>query len=474
MRKRSLWYSLFVFCLLAVLAPMSAAQEGVMGMPSPPPGNLEVDWDRVSILDLATAVRIAMADYPGVEAAVARVRQAKAQVDQARSTYWPRLDATASGARIALSDNAAAQGQGLGGPLIVDDPEAYYSADLTASWVLFDGFERKFTSASARYGENSSVAALNDIRRLLISSVAVAYYSAQLASKNIAIAMADEAFNQRQLDDAKARQRVGTGALSDVLNFQVRMNQAKTQRINQEYRYQIALYGLAALMGLPGSRLPAHVQLADLAPETAVELATPPLTKLLDTAMDYRPDIQAVKWRIKQSDALIKVAQSGYYPSVVVAGSLDGERTGDPGFEADDFGNRVQLGLTYNLFEGGFTRAKVRESRQRKVELEKQLEELILSATADIRSSAALVVSAQDQVALQRENLDLVERTRDLVEKEYNAGQASLVRLNEAQRDVTTAQSNLALALVGLRQAWVELETRTGNILATHGMSVVP
>jgi outer membrane protein TolC len=473
MKKCAVWYSLFVFCMSAGLVSKSAAQEAAAppaGLPSPHAANLEVDWHRVSVLDLETAVRIAMADNPGVEAAVARVRQAKAQVDQARSTYWPRLDATASGARIALSDNAVEQG--LTSPF-VDNPEEYYNADLTASWILFDGFERKFSNASARYGEESSVAALSDIRRLLIASVAFAYYSAQLASENIAIARADEAFNQRQLTDAQARQRVGTGALSDVLNFQVRMNQAKTQRINQEYRYQIALYGLAALMGLSGSRLPAHVRLADLAPETTAELATPPLTELLDTAMGYRPDIQVLKWRIKQGDALIKVAQSDYYPSIVVAGSLDGERTGDPGFGSDDFGNRVQMGLTYNLFEGGLTQAKVRESRQRKVELEKQLDELILSATADIRSSAALVVSAQAQVALQRDNLVLVERTRDLVEKEYNAGQGSLVRLNEAQRDVTTAQSNLALSLVGLRQAWVELETRTGDILATHGMSVV-
>jgi outer membrane protein TolC len=473
MRKWFVWYCLFVFCLLVGRAPMSAAQEaGALpaGLPSPAAGGLELDWSRVTVLDLETAVGIAMAGYPGVEAAVARVRQAKAQVDQARSFYWPRLDATASGARIALSDNAV--DQGLANPLI-DDPETYYNADLTASWILFDGFERKFSGVSARYGEQSSAAALSDIRRLLISSVALAYYSAQLASENIAIARADEAFNQRQLTDAQARQRVGTGALSDVLNFQVRMNQAKTQRINQEYRYQIALYGLAALMGLPESRLPAHVRLADLASETDAELATPPLTELLATAMDFRPDIQALRWRIKQSEALIKVAQSGYYPSIVVAGSLDGERTGDPGFETDDFGNRVQMGLTYNLFEGGFTRAKVRESRQRKVELEKQLDELTLSATADIRSSAALVLSAQTQVALQHENLDLVKRTRDLVEKEYNAGQGSLVRLNEAQRDVTTAQSNLALALVALRQAWVELETRTGKILATHGMSAM-
>ncbi len=147
---------------------------------------------------------------------------------------------------------------------------------------------------------------------------------------------------------------------------------------------------------------------------------------------------------------------------------MAGERIGDAGFEQDDFGNRFQVGLSYNLFAGGLTKAKVSETRHRQVELEKSLEDLMLSVTAEIRDSAALVATAQVQLALQRENVALVQRTRDLVEKEYNAGQGSLVRLNEAQRDLTTAQSNLALALVGLRQAWIELETRSGNILASY------
>lgn len=52
-----------------------------------------------------------------------------------------------------------------------------------------------------------------------------------------------------------------------------------------------------------------------------------------------------------------------------------------------------------------------------------------------------------------------------MVEKEYAAGQVSLVRLNEAQRDLTTARSRLALALASLQQAWFNLETDTGRIL---------
>ena len=72
---------------------------------------------------------------------------------------------------------------------------------------------------------------------------------------------------------------------------------------------------------------------------------------------------------------------------------------------------------------------------------------------------------AQKQLWLQRANAVLVEKNRDLVEKEYRAGSTSLVRLNEAQRDLVSAQGQLALARISLRQAWYDLWTATGAIL---------
>lgn len=478
MKRRTMWFAVPMICWMYAMSPAAAAREPAAAKASANEESaaaMTVDLAAISTLDLQTAVRIALTGNPGLDAAAARVRQAKAQVDQARAAYWPRLDANASAARLELSEGTYQENLALINILrpgtTLEDPEDYYNANLTASWTLFDGFERKFTNAAARYGEQSSAAALDNSRRLLISAVAFSYFSAQLASENIAIAKADEEFNQRQLADAEARQRVGTGSLSDVLNFQVRKNQAKTTRINEEYRYEIDLFGLAALLGLPESRLPRHVQLARLAPETNAELVRPPVDKLIATAMDLRPDIQQAQWNIKQTEAQIKVAQSDYYPSVFLAGAVEGERISDAKFEQDNFGNRVQVGLSYNLFAGGLTKARVSETRHRKVEIEKSLEELTLSVNSDIRSSAALVATAQAQLALQRENVELVQRTRDLVEKEYNAGQGSLVRLNEAQRDLIAAQSNLALALVVLRQAWIELETRTGHILASYSAS---
>ena len=105
MKRHVSWFILPMLCWSVALPSAGIAQETPVSETSVelrPARAGAVDWAAMSTLDLETAVEIALAGNPGLEAAAARVRQAKAQVDQARSTYWPRLDANASGARVAL------------------------------------------------------------------------------------------------------------------------------------------------------------------------------------------------------------------------------------------------------------------------------------------------------------------------------------------------------------------------------------
>ena len=146
---------------------------------------------------------------------------------------------------------------------------------------------------------------------------------------------------------------------------------------------------------------------------------------------------------------------------------MEGDRAENRSFEQDDFGNTVAVSLSYNLFSGGANRAKFREAKGKQVEAQKALEDVKLKISSEVRASIAKLNSTQKQLVLQRTNADLVRQNRDLVEKEYAAGMGSLVRLNEAQRDLITAQCRLALALVSLRQAWYNLETDTGRILVS-------
>lgn len=432
---------------------------------------VSIDWTTIEELDLKTAARIALAGNPALAAAAARVRQAIERLHQVKADYWPRLDLTAAGAKVWQSNNDLQTNRAMArlfDPAAkMDNPENHYTTDLVASWKVFDGFARKFANASARHGRDQNEAALEDSRRLLLSSVASAYFAAQLIRENVDIALADEAFNQRQFVEARARSQTGTGSLSDELNFKIRINDARAVRIKAERDYEAAISALAALMGQQEASLPATVTLAPLEDETEDELNKPDTEELIAYAHNHRPDIRQSEFGIRQAQAQVGLARSRFYPSLNLSAGIDGARTENLRFEEDDFGAAVGLSLSFNLFSGGADHARINEARARAEELEKSLENLRITVTSEVRDSLAQLFSAQEQLRLQRINAELVQTNRDLVDKAYTAGQASLVRLNEAQRDLVTAQSRLALALATMRQAWFNLETDTGHILKT-------
>ena len=77
-----------------------------------------------------------------------------------------------------------------------------------------------------------------------------------------------------------------------------------------------------------------------------------------------------------------------------------------------------------------------------------------------------MLAAAEEQVQLQRETVKLVQENRDLAQNEYEAGESSLVRLNEAQRDLTTTYGRFAQALVGYQLQKQKLLAATGRNLA--------
>ncbi len=455
-----------VFMLLALYLAHSVPQ----ALAAPETGNKgPLEIRTIQVLDLDTACKIALAENPSLAAAAQRVEQAHQLVNQARGAYWPNLVAKGSVNRARQSENQyqanLATARALNPLATINNPEDYYSAGLTASWTIFDGFRRHFSNATAKHGEARSKNALLDSRRLLFSAVAGSFYQAQLANESVTIAAADEAFNLKQVSDANARLRVGTGSLSDVLNFEIQANAARDSRINADNAYTTAMTGLAALLGIPHANFPSDLKLAPLEKEAATVMQQPDIEQQIDYAHKHRPDIRAAAKGLEQAAAGIKTAMARYYPSVVLSGTLNGDRSENSSFEGDDFGNTVGLFLTYDLFSGGADRARVAEARHKKVEGDNNLDALKISVANEVNNALTGLRSTQQQLELQQKNASLVQRNRDLVEKEYAAGQTSLVRLNEAQRNLTQAQSRLAFSRLSLRLAWATLHTATAKSL---------
>ena len=427
------------------------------------------DLAKIKVLNLKIAQSLALAGNPSMEAAQSRIEQARARVSQAAANWWPSLDLKGSADRVRTSNNSYQESRGLAALLggTADQTTDYYATGVRATWVLFDGFYRTFKEQQEAYGEQSAEAALIDSRRLLVTSVAEAFLNAQLAQTFIDISRADETFYTRQLEDAQNRYNVGAGPWGDVLNIKVQLNSAKTSLIRSQREFEAAGYGLAALLGLSDASFPPHLRLESLDKDAPIPEQKEKAETLITEALKVRPDIRRLEMVVKQADAATGVAKAPFYPKVQVAGSVEGSKEGNLGLTSDDFGNTVGMNMTWNLYAGGADKARLIEAEQAKREAVYTLAGLRNGVAAEIRQDLALLSAAQEQVLLQRETVKLVQENRDLAKNEFEAGEASLVRLNEAQRDLITTYGRMAQSLVTCQLAQQRLLSATGRNLVS-------
>lgn len=455
------------------------------------------------LLDLAMAQAIATAQNPTLQAVSEIVEQARQRVVQARSAYFPQISAEYTATHTALPDQALEDaktqartqiqsqiGQSIGQAFnssnpnaginalagtafglytgsiaydMIDDSVEQYKASLSARYLVFDGFARRFQYAQAKFGMQETKAAHREARRLLLDGVAKAYYGVQLARENTAVFQADMAFNERLLSDARARREAGFGSLSDELNFEVLLRASKSQLIMAEGEYRSARIALATLMGLPEAALPEATEIAPLDSETAEEMTLPEAPPLLARARDLRPDLDRQQLALQRAEAALGQRRGAYYPQVGAFAAVDAARSENGRINRDDTATTVGVNVKYDLFTGGRNRAAVAEAKHAAREAEYRLQDATLHAESEVRAALEDLRTAQATLILQRTTAELVEKNRDLVEKEYDSGQGALVRLNQAQRDLVEAQARLALSRVKLKATWHSLRTATGE-----------
>ena len=406
-------------------------------------------------LDVESAQDAALRHNPSFAETRERMAQAAYRLAEARSAWWPQLSAQAGASRVDLADRLVSGTQ-------TDNPQTLWNAELRAEWLLFDGLQREFNAAAARHGRNAAQADAADARRLLRHGVARSFRLVQLAREEERIAGADLAFYERLAAEAQARRDAGEGSLADLLAFRVRANDARAMLIEARRAAESALAALAELMAVDPPEL-AAAPLAPPAPETDADFAEPSREELLKTAARNRPDLRRAREDAAAASAAARAARGDLYPRLHLTASHGGERPRDASFRDDDFGTTVGVAASFNLFEGGRTRARIAQADSQSREIHLALQSIENALEREIADALSSLSAAQRQTRLQTENLDLVRQSRDLVEREYRAGQESLLRLTEAQRDLVAAESRLARARTHLRLAWHTLDSVLGD-----------
>lgn len=417
----------------------------------------------LSELSLERAQQIALINNPSIVSAYHAVNAAKMRYYQAIGQYSPTLsagfDANFGTSRVTRAVNGTVTDWGT---------SFTTSTSISANWMLFDGLSREFTMLQSRHGLAQTQLAEEDAKRILLRAVTYAYYDILSAEAASGIARQDLKFQLQNLEETELKLELGAVNLSDVLNFKIRVNAAQSNLIAATYNYEVAVYALAVLMGYPEGTLPDNVTFPKL-PSTVDELVLS-VDSYLDIALVNRPDLKAYREAVTIAKYEEYKKYSAYSPSISAYSSMSygtsSSRTYPKGelpedYEYYSYSNRpsfaVGIKANWTLFNGFIRYNQMREAQAALAQNRYELANAWLTVVNEVRGSYANYLNQVKQAKLYAKTLQLVIKQRDLVQEEYRSGNCELTRLNEAETNLVSSQTDLINAMVNVYRAKAQL-----------------
>jgi len=418
-------------------------------------------------LTLAEALRRAAADPPAVRVALARAAATQAQIDVARSAYYPSLSLSGSTSINYRNFSNRTTGLVIGGRQLDqetsgDSTTFSANAALNGQIPIWD-FGR--TSNAVEASEQASNAARSDTdtaRIQAMGAVASAYLT--VLSDQEAIAAAQATVTQREAHLRIADGLVTAGARPPIerVRAQVNLDVARLDLTRTEGR---TLNDRAALAGALGVD---PLQQFTLAPadEGALTADDDP-ARASEAAVRARPELASLRHRVAQAEAQASGARANRAPALTAQASAALSYNTILGTGVGQSGNSesVQGGvsLSWPAFDPTIN-ANIRAS-----------EANIATARANLAQQSLQVRSAAAQAALSariaRIALEQAERLAvsaaanlDQATGRYQSGAAPLLEIIDAQAADASARAQVITARLGWQTARLNVLVATGEL----------
>lgn len=403
-------------------------------------------------MTLAEAEAIALANQPRMLAAQERARAAADRIRAARSDYFPTIGFNATGVRVADPDTATAAGNITTSS--ISDRFAY-GGNLTQ---LVTDFGR--SSALVGRARDDAEAQL-DIATLTRAQVRLnvreAYYQVLGAEAVLHAAQAAQANRQLVARQLTALAQSQLRSTLDVQFSNVLVSEADLAVLRAESTIAQQRAHLATSMGL---KQPVTATLSDIA---ASSETLPPLANgLLQQAQTQRADLNAAEAQQHAAQKFALAEKRLSYPTLNVLASA-GEI---PYHDYTLHDNYAAAGFNLNIpiFNGGLFAARRSEAAHQASASAQDVQQLRLDVSEQVQDAWYRAQEAYQDLDV---TTRLVNETREalrLAKDRYDAGLGSIVELNEAQLNETSAEIQAADATYTWLTRRAELDFATGQL----------
>jgi len=426
-------------------------------------------------LSLREAVVRALRTAERIKAARAGVQRAAAGVGQARASALPQISADAGFTRskreLTAADRALGElAESFGGMMGVSGAESggdeftprryekLYSAGIGVRQTLFGGGRTINGLRVARASRRAAGAQLEAARLSTAAAAVRSYYVALFAEEVRKVRLSTYRLAQKHHQQMLIRLKAKAASRFDVLRSKVAMQNQEAQMIDADLLMRQARVSLLRAIGAPQG---AEVELTSRFRKPA---SLPELSAGLRKAARLRPDLVEARHALEAGRHSVKLAKSGYYPTLQAVARWGGQSDDDP-FEDDNFDESGLIGLElhWNLFDGLMTRSRVAAARAEFEQLNWLRRGLERDVEMEVRRALLAVRSARKFIAAQGANVKEATEALRLAEVRQKAGAATELDVRDARNQLEQARLNYARSLYQHAMAVLDFRVATGD-----------
>ena len=404
-------------------------------------------WESFGSPELTGLVSAAQTGNLDVEAAAARVEQARAQTGAAASALFP-----------AISVDADAGRQGTHAPTSGSSSSNSVSlAGATSYEFDFWGAQRNAWSA-ARHSARAAQYARDVVTLTTEADVANTYFTVLAIRQRIIIARNNIGAAKRVL--AVTQAKVTNGTLSHLelaqQTAQVRGQEAQIPTLEEQERE--ARYALAVLLG----RMPESLEIEVASLEGIAAPAVEPGTPL--SLLSHRPDVAQAEADLLAAHANLDAARASFLPSIGL--SANG------GWSAATLASLVNpsnlawnigASLAQTVFDGGRLSSQRDVAKGREAELIAAYRKAVLSALADAEAGLGSATAYAEQERLIADEAGNAAQAFRISELQYREGVVDLLTVLQAQQTLFSSQDSFVQVKLAQLQASVRMFRALGG-----------
>jgi outer membrane protein len=410
-------------------------------------------------LTLQQSIDLALKQSVLINSAREGIKGAQAQKQEAFTGFLPKFSTSYSYTRLNEEpfSNVAIPGQP---PFtMTTGTQDNYTWALEVKQPLFAGGGIVANYQAGRLGADIAAADESAVVQDTIQDVKVAYFTILKAERLLGVAK--QAVEQLEAHRNMAQDFFNVGVIprNDLLRAEVELANGRQNLVRAENAVEMAIAKFNTVLR------------RDINTPTEVEdiLILKPFSKLFNEcqklSLDNRPEIKSYTLKVEQSQKMVNLAKSEYFPVINAVGHYErfGDTPGVSGTPYKDRENWYVMGVaSWNFWEWGRTKNRVNASRSRENQTAYALDNVKDQVVLEVKNAWLTLNEAQKQVAVAQKAIEQAEENYRISRERYREQVGTSTDVLDAQTLLTRAKSDYFNALSDYNISMARLERAMG------------